>query len=54
MPVIPTEASRRFFFNFAPVKLSACEVEESLFDSSRKPSQIKKARAKNLPEPIIF
>jgi hypothetical protein len=34
---IPTEVSRRFFFNFAPAKLSACAAEESLFDLSRKP-----------------
>ncbi len=30
--VIPTVVSRRFFFSFAPAKLSAREVEESLFD----------------------
>jgi hypothetical protein len=33
----PTGASRRLFFNFAPAKLSARTVEESLFDVSRKP-----------------
>ena len=36
-PVIPTGASRRFFFSFAPAKLSARAAEESLFDRSRKP-----------------
>jgi hypothetical protein len=36
--VIPIEASRRLFFSFAPANESAGEVEESLFDRSRKPS----------------
>ena len=34
-PVIPTEAARRFFFNFTPVKLSGRAAEEPLFDLSR-------------------
>jgi hypothetical protein len=33
----PSGASRRFFPDFAPAKLSACAVEKSLFDLSRKP-----------------
>jgi hypothetical protein len=35
--VIPTGGGRRFFLSFAPAKESAAEVEESLFDLSRKP-----------------
>src|ERR1700724_1254829 len=36
--VIPTGASRRFFFSFAPAKEAAREVEESLFDLRVNPS----------------
>jgi hypothetical protein len=31
----PSEASQRFFLNFAPANLSACAVEESFFDLSQ-------------------
>jgi hypothetical protein len=41
---IPTEASRRPFPSFAPANESACAVEESLFDRSRKPETLNPAR----------
>jgi hypothetical protein len=43
-PVMPTEASRRLFFSFAPANESAGAVEESLFDLSSKPETLNPAQ----------
>jgi hypothetical protein len=45
--VIPTGASRRIFFSFAPAKESACAAEESFFDLSR--SQLE---SEHKPNPV--